>query len=856
MVKRKVPNVVRGGIAIPLGNNYYYMRGRKHEYGGIDIGENPRTGIEVEDKEVVHVGNNDLKVYSAQPFLGGLSPAERIIRGDNPIDVFNSQEDYKRRNKLNDDGTRKKRNGGLSRSKDYDSKSKPYPSVKSKDFAGDNRSYPIPTKADAVDALRLAGLHGRNDIKAKVYRRYHELRKKAKYGIDNDIEYIYDKINKKNTSDFKRLRDPNRKSMPAWDKYGAISTNKVSIGTDRNGQVFLYNEIQDNGNGVLLDYTNPIINRFDKYKGMDRAIERGDIIHINSIKDGIEFSKNYKNRYKGYRNGGVYSVTSNGKTSLRYLPKLESNEYKKFAIGGDEDNDIIKINRLTTLNNEADYYRRKMSNSSNDNEFSKNLDEYVRVIKLIKNERNNKHVTTMKSEINDVFNSQFPQVITFEKDGNIYVKETKDSGKDIVNDKEYILDYISAPYRVKDLNDNTEVYIKNPFYNRNIRKYGGKNRIDFRRKYKIGGDNDYYTPDYYNDSLSPQFIINDTSLVPYTYPSLIYGYRYYPTGNYDNGSSVPIISQSEVDAIDKENTPTPTPTSTSRTDLSKLNYKFRLGTNVTNIEQLMLRDLDRNLKPIGNAYNPNYTMGLAESGNSRIKRAKQRLIRRNTRTKTGRPVETFGINMIDLIGAGANTLAALAGFNTNRRMLNDMKYTAQPNLEMAAKLKTNYNINPRLAAVRESLAQTINDVNRNTYSSNVALARNQAALNNALLTADQLYALKENEETNLINTDRMNRQEVANRNVQSYNEWLKDKTTFENNIRKMKSENEVGLYNNLNSAVQNVVNNILKRRSDNNTITAMMAANPDLPIEILGDLGLVTPAQVRTYRKQYPLKKD
>ena len=68
--------------------------------------------------------------------------------------------------------------GGLSRDKDYGSKKKPYPSVAKKDFAGGHRSYPIPTKADAVDALRLAGLHGRSDVKAKVYNKYPELSKK------------------------------------------------------------------------------------------------------------------------------------------------------------------------------------------------------------------------------------------------------------------------------------------------------------------------------------------------------------------------------------------------------------------------------------------------------------------------------------------------------------------------------------------------------------------------------------------------------------------------------------------------------------------------------------------------------
>lgn len=67
--------------------------------------------------------------------------------------------------------------GGLNRKEDYGTKKKPYPKVKGKDFAGSGRSYPIPTKADAIDALRLAGLHGRSDVKAKVYKKYPELKK-------------------------------------------------------------------------------------------------------------------------------------------------------------------------------------------------------------------------------------------------------------------------------------------------------------------------------------------------------------------------------------------------------------------------------------------------------------------------------------------------------------------------------------------------------------------------------------------------------------------------------------------------------------------------------------------------------
>lgn len=178
----KIPNVVAGGIAQPLGNNFFYMNGRKHSQGGIDIGPSDKTGIEVEDGEIVETNGDELKVYSAQPIINGVSPAKLVMGGANPNKVFKAQEDFKDRNKINDDGTIKAM-GGLSRDKDYGSKKKPYPSVAKKDFAGGHRSYPIPTKADAIDALRLAGLHGRSDVKAKVYNKYPELRKKGSNGL-------------------------------------------------------------------------------------------------------------------------------------------------------------------------------------------------------------------------------------------------------------------------------------------------------------------------------------------------------------------------------------------------------------------------------------------------------------------------------------------------------------------------------------------------------------------------------------------------------------------------------------------------------------------------------------------------
>lgn len=178
--------ITDGGNARRIGNNTFLLRGGSHE----DINETGQTGIginiggneiEAEGGEVAQKKNKSLRIFSAQPMLsGGLSPAQAILRGYNKDEVFAAQQRFKRNNNLNDDGS-KQRNGGLT-SKDRGSSKHPYPSVASKDFAGGNRSYPIPTKADAIDALRLAGLHGRSDVRSKVYSKYPELRKKAKFG--------------------------------------------------------------------------------------------------------------------------------------------------------------------------------------------------------------------------------------------------------------------------------------------------------------------------------------------------------------------------------------------------------------------------------------------------------------------------------------------------------------------------------------------------------------------------------------------------------------------------------------------------------------------------------------------------
>lgn len=406
----KIPNVVTGGIAQPLGNNFFYMNGRKHSQGGIDIGPSDKTGIEVEDGEVVETNGNELKVYSAQPIINGVSPAKLVMGGANPNKVFKAQEDFKDRNRINDDGTKykeggkiyqapdeykrqiaesgsiiiggyptivgnrnykfikgltkasrigrtatnfinlgrqkiydlankidntwinqgikevyrttigkhgsnlprtidyinknninknKKAMGGLSRDKDYGSKKKPYPSVAKKDFAGGHRSYPIPTKADAIDALRLAGLHGRNDVKAKVYNKYPELRKKGNVGLVVSING-----NVKNGL----IHSPSS-TGGLRDKF-AVGGNRIN----RHGRTWEYDEKI----GAYVPITNRTINRTSIYPinksargetivGSDYTFRNGRWSKNNTINNNVNTNNNKSNIDNGNRRPQYYA---------------------------------------------------------------------------------------------------------------------------------------------------------------------------------------------------------------------------------------------------------------------------------------------------------------------------------------------------------------------------------------------------------------------------------------------------------------------------------------------------------------------------------------------------------------------
>lgn len=711
----KMPNVVAGGIAQPLGNNFFYMNGRKHSQGGIDIGPSDKTGIEVEDGEVVETNGNELKVYSAQPIINGVSPAKLVMGGANPNKVFKAQEDFKDRNRINDDGTKykeggkiyqapdeykrqitesgsiiiggyptiagnrnykfikgltkasrigrtatnfinlgrqkiydlankidntwinqgikevyrttigkhgsnlprtidyinknninenKKAMGGLSRDKDYGSKKKPYPSVAKKDFAGGHRSYPIPTKADAVDALRLAGLHGRSDVKAKVYNKYPELRKKGNTGLIVSISG-----NVKNGL----IHSPSS-TGGLRDKF-AVGGNRIN----RHGRTWEYDEQI----GAYVPITNRTINRTSAYPINKSA--RGETII------GSDYT---------FRNGR-WSKNNNVNTNTN-KPNVDNG------------------------NRRPQYYAERRLPL-----FEDGAGITSGLVRAGWSHGNNKGVS--------MNNTNIPSL-----------SATKSSGK--------------TPR-------------------------GGRSKSS-----------------------------QSTQSVPTKTP---------PTAVYNR--NLPKVEAS---------IPTTLPVSTST-------------------------------------------------------------LAKGTTSSDGKGQGKFkNITTADWIGLGSNVAGSLASYFASKRATNKMRGPGQPTLISANKLKTKYNINPQLDRIRENKFEAYRDIDSNTASSRVSLARKQRVRNAAGQAANELYGNKENIETNLINQDRRNQQSVRQFNAQQYNQYIDRKTAFDNGIREAKVTNINNLFSGINAGIQDMISRYENRKALNNTIGAMRASAPNVDDRIMRDAGV------------------
>lgn len=192
----------------------------------------------------------------------------------------------------------------------------------------------------------------------------------------------------------------------------------------------------------------------------------------------------------------------------------------------------------------------------------------------------------------------------------------------------------------------------------------------------------------------------------------------------------------------------------------------------------------------------------------------------------------------DWIGLGSNVAGSLASYFASRRAINKMRGPSQPTLISASKLKTKYNINPQLDRIREDKFEAYRDIDSNTASSRVSLARKQRVRNTAGQAANELYGNKENIETNLINQDRRNQQSVRQFNAQQYNQYIDRKTAFDNGIREAKVTNINNLFSGINAGIQDMISRYENRKALNNTIGAMRASAPNVDDRIMRDAGV------------------
>lgn len=772
-MKRKVlkPNVVRGGIAIPLGANYYYMSGRKHKDGGIDIGNNPRTGLEVEDGEVMHINKNEAKVFSAVPFLNGKSPAQKVMNGENPNNIFKQQEKFKDINNINDDGTKKE----FERKKAY---------FGSSIFGWGSRDYKAPTNEEILES------HKKRAIVYKQKQREREREKQRERERERRNKII------KETNNF-RVSKKNNEYYAGRRKI--ISSKEYQENIRKANPLFRHL-----ANINYVEYDSRLYGKIDKFENNNKPINTKINTNktANKVNNNTNIKVNTTNTNKNIKQISTNKVNNkpanniNTKTNNKEINNTKSSNTKP-------NNDINKVN-----NNSKPINTNKPANKVNTN-------------KPVKT--NNKTKSTI-SFANAFSSARKAGKDIFEWNGKKYTNslagetnKTKSNNTNIITPNSNLPfgnDIVQNYINQKTLEKENEDVRRNPFLVK-MRTGGvysvtsnGKTNLRMitstgERTKAVGGTKKKFTEkDKLADIKRSNKYINDINLNgPKSYKDItkqIYGSKYEP-------------------------------------------YK-------TNPESIKL-------KPALPAFL--YNGKLDAFAIEMAKRNGNRLIY-NKSNKDNNNDKQRNINDIvsDSLGISSNIIGSTISHNVNRKMLDKLKYNKTPINFKATKLKTNININPQLDKMRESLASYERDIDNNTASSRVALARKQRGRINTMLQTNELYGEKENNETELINKDKINQQSINNKNIEQYNNWRNNKVAFENAVAEKKSENDVGLVNSINNAVQDIIGRRELRNNERQTRLALMAANPNVSPRLLRAFGIkgITDEDIENFDKAHRRK--
>lgn len=650
----KIPNVVAGGIAHPLGNNFFYMNGRKHSQGGIDIGPSDKTGIEVEDGEIVETNGDELKVYSAQPILNGISPAKLVMGGANPNKVFKAQEDFKDRNGINDDGS------------------------------------------------------------------------KATYGKEKENERLFTKIDDYANTAEKVLAIPNMASSAATlvapNPYTAVASYITGLG------------------GAVIDM----------YQ-LGRALYKKD--YPNVVKNAVDI--------------GTSII---GIRALRNAKKFR--ELDKALRTNGADREIVRKTIGRTAKHKRTFYMTKEANKAINYETvgystipagaALNLADIDGI--------NNKKKLGGKDMIVSISGNV--------KNGLIHSPSSTGGRHDKLRDGGKRINRHGRTW--ENVNNNTN---------------------------KSNIDNGNRRPQYYAERRLPLFEDGAGITSGLVRAGWSHGNN---KGISTNNTNIPSLSETKSSG------------KIPRGGRSKSSQSVQSSSTKTP----PTATYNRNLPTI----EASIPTTLSVSTSVPVKQSSQ---------SDGKGQGKFkNITTADWIGLGSNIAGGLGSYFASKRAINKMRGPGRPTLISANKLKTKYNINPQLDRIREDKFEAYRDIDSNTASSRVGLARKQRVRNAAGQAVNQLYGEKENIETNLINQDRRNQQSVRQFNAQQYNQYIDRKTAFDNGIREAKLTNVNNLFTGINAGIQDMISRYENRKALNNTISAMRASAPNVDDRIMRDAGV------------------
>lgn len=859
-----IPNIVRGGAAIPIGKkNFYYMQGRKHEQGGIDVGRNSKTGLEVEGEEVMQVTPNEVRVYSSVPFLQGNSPAELVMGGANPDAVFNAQEEFKDRNRINDDGTKYQIGGEKQNRQIGDS---PY----------DDPTFVINKKITLLkNAGRVTGLNiGKNTFNvirtlsrglrilspiAEIVQNVFPNKESEYVQSANDYARNPIKFDFKEKGNMLKYGGQTKPKFEDWYKTVPAEINDTTNYNLRRAYELLpFNELEDwrNGKAHLRSIAPTSNGDYEFLKSKKHPTYNKEIEWFNSNdKNAIEFRNNYrldnKDKYPKYikksKMGKLVSINGNVKNGLIHTPNQDVLAYNKerkprfngrYSKPGLHNLELLAADLLLPkgkVNIEPDVPKRLGwveahnrlvgadisqkpldAKKDNTNVVHTISETERRTRKFVCGGRSKAKTGTKKDNVIDeiVINAARPKLSAYSvlKDNDTSNRHSKK----VIEREVYQADALSSdrlktkidntPYKEKEIDTSYGDRIVTPLINsksvtkaeRNTNIRGRiNNEYDsveelLNRVRELGTDaqdksNKDYIPysspvDNYGEKTFRNNItldrLNRFGITPHTY------------GNGERTISNTSINNNQ-DIIESINNETPRKGTNQSSSSSTGGVNNRTSKSAKHTIQRVNRlapATNDEMAGIRRGLEPLLQNTIVDKLNKTVDNDLNVMPVQDDIAKT-RNMDNIllGVNLgssvLDAVmgniyanqmhGYTAPNITAPTIENPGEIKLNeeDLKDIPAPILMAAAKLKTRYNANPQLSKIEDDTRRIMGEIGRNTSNSRVALARKQRAALQGQQAKNEVYGRKENIETELINKDKLNQQEVTARNLARYDQY-------------------------------------------------------------------------------------